>query len=256
MASPADQSAIFEVGSSTHPFAFACACVRVACRRYLCSFPETARQETHARSLRLAGCWWHALGACRVRRCPCKSVMPSSAVGVVQVFVHAAWAPDEDEATPGQDEAEEQVLRQKHQEAEEAGFSRFGERIGALHDRFGSLPPPTWWQDVTDSQLAVGFSEGAAAARAHALVSPLWWVDMSPTNKALVVVRDGGLTLFSASDEFSSPRADWEGLPVSGERGFQWRRVAWSQDGKICVRYVGDHQTEWPVDGMKGCGSG
>ena len=151
----------------------------------------------------------------------------------LQAFVHAAWAPDENEATLGEDEPEEQAQRQKQQEAEQAGFCKFGERTGALHDCVGSLPPPAWWQDVTDSQLAVGFGEGAAAARVHALVSPLWWVDMSPTNKALVVVRDSGLTLFSASDEFSSPRADWEGLPVSGERGFQWRRVAWSQDGSI-----------------------
>lgn len=150
-----------------------------------------------------------------------------------QVFVHAAWAPDEDEATPGQGEAEEVVQQQKHHETEDAGFRKYGERVGALHERAASLPPPEWWQDVTDSQLAVGFGGGAAAARVHALLSPLWWVDMSPNNKALVVVRDSGMTLFSASDEFSSPRADWEGLPVSGERGFQWRRVAWSLDGSV-----------------------
>ena len=151
-----------------------------------------------------------------------------------QEFVHAAWAPDEDEETPGsqQGDAVERAQQQKHQEAEEAGFRRFGERINALHHCAGSLPPPAWWQDVTDSPLAVGVGGGAAAARIHALLSPLWWVDMSPNNKALVVVRDSGLTLFSAADEFSSPRADWEG-PVSGEPGFQWRRVAWSQDGAI-----------------------
>ena len=155
--------------------------------------------------------------------------------GRAQVFVHAAWAPDEDEETPGsqQGEAAERAQQQKHQEAEEAGFRRFGERISALHHCAGSLPPPAWWQDVTDLPLAVGVGGGAAAARVHALLSPLWWVDMSPNNKALVVVRDSGLTLFSAADEFSSPRADWEGLPVLGERGFQWRRVAWSQDGAI-----------------------
>jgi hypothetical protein len=161
-------------------------------------------------------------------------VTVSAAGGGAQVFVHAAWAPDEDEETPGsqQGEAVERVQQQKHQEAEEAGFRRFGERISALHQCAGSLPPPAWWQDVTDSPLAVGVGGGAAAARVHALLSPLWWVDMSPNNNALVVVRDSGLTLFSAADEFSSPRADWEG-PVSGERGFQWRRVAWSQDGAI-----------------------
>ena len=116
------------------------------------------------------------------------------------------------------------------QEAEEAGFRRYAERVGALRQRVGTLPPPQWWQDLADAQLAVGVTGGAAAARVHALLSPLWSIDMPPNNKALVVVRDDGLTLFSASDEFSSPRADWEGLPVSGERGFQWRRVAWSPD--------------------------
>ena len=150
--------------------------------------------------------------------------------------MHAAWAPDEDEAmhtTSSSGDAEDFVQQQKHHEAEEAGFRTFGERIGALYQRAVSLPLPSWWQDVTDSQLAVGLGGGAAAVRVHALLSPLWWVDMSPNNKALVVVRDSGLTLFSASDEFSSPRADWEGLPVSGERGFQWRRVAWSLDGSF-----------------------
>jgi len=164
-----------------------------------------------------------------VRGVSCARASGSMTISGAQVFVHAAWAPDEYAATPGCSEVEER----ENTEAEEVGLCKFGERVGALHQRLGSLPPPAWWQDVTDSQLAVGFGNGAAAARTHALLAPLWWVDMSPTNKALVVVRDSGLTLFSASDEFSSPRADWEGLPVSGERGFQWRRVAWSQDGSI-----------------------
>ena len=164
-----------------------------------------------------------------VRGVSCARASGSMTISGAQVFVHAAWAPDEDAATPGCSDVEER----ENTEAEEVGLCKFGERVGALHQRLSSLPPPAWWQDVTDSQLAVGFGGGAAAARTHALLAPLWWVDMSPTNKALVVVRDSGLTLFSASDEFSSPRADWEGLPVSGERGFQWRRVAWSQDGSI-----------------------
>ena len=88
------------------------------------------------------------------------------------MFVHAVWAPDEDEETPGQCEAAERAQQQRHQEAEEAGFRRFGERIGALHQRAGALPPPAWWQDVTDSHLAVGVGGGAAAARVHALLSP------------------------------------------------------------------------------------
>ena len=51
------------------------------------------------------------------------------------------------------------------QEAEEAGFRRYAERVGALRQRVGTLPPPQWWQDLADAQLAVGVTGGAAAAR-------------------------------------------------------------------------------------------
>ena len=150
---------------------------------------------------------------------------------VFQVFLHAEWAPDD-----GDGAAETEWDAEDEEEAAKA----CGKQILELLEYGKALPPPAWQVASEDGSIAAHLRRellgGGAAARAHSLLRPCWWLELSPNRKALAVVHDTGVTIFSSADEFSEPKCEWE-APLSdsnvpGSAG-QWRRVAWNEDATV-----------------------
>ena len=151
------------------------------------------------------------------------------------MFLHAEWAPDDGEVA-----AEQSGDGDWGSADEENAANAYGKQVLELLDHGKALPPPAWQVASEDGGIAAHLRRellgGGAAARTHSLLRPCWWLELSPNRKALAVVHDSGVTIFTAADEFSEPKCEWE-APLSdsnvpGSAG-QWRRVAWDEDATI-----------------------
>lgn len=145
-----------------------------------------------------------------------------------EVFVHAEWTPDDYE-----EDGESESVREFQEEIEQEGARRFEEGLVSACAR--QAAPLLSWQ--AGKELGIGLLGGGMlgpAARARALLRPSWSLLLSPSLRSLAISREGGVSLLSADDEFSSPRGEWEAPPASGPAGAgQWRRMAWSADGGL-----------------------
>ena len=146
-----------------------------------------------------------------------------------EVFVHAEWMPDDDDWEEGESGGGGEF----QEEIEVEGGRMFEEGLVAACAR--KPAPLLSWQ--AGKELGIGLLGGGMlgpAARARALLRPSWSLLLSPNLRSLALSRDGGVSLLSADDEFSSPRGEWEAPPASGPAGAgQWRRMAWSADGNL-----------------------
>lgn len=153
-----------------------------------------------------------------------------------EVFLHAEWDADADETTPGETQGRDEIQQDVEAAQEEEGSASFSEQIFSLIRKQKSLPPPAWQLESEDASIETQLRRslvGGGAARAHALYRPSWWLEVSPNGGKLALVRDSGLTILSATDEFSSPRFEWDGpSEMAGPMG-RWRRVAWNEDASI-----------------------
>mmetsp|Transcript_20857 Transcript_20857/g.69636 ORF Transcript_20857/g.69636 Transcript_20857/m.69636 type:complete len:2210 (-) Transcript_20857:31-6660(-) len=163
-----------------------------------------------------------------------------------ELFVHAVWKPDIDEGMDGEDRAHpDDVATQQAEglpcnEKEIQGYQSFARSLVTLSDRATTLPDPYWLSTIEDgkfsSQLRLGYANGEAAARMHALARKAWNLELSPTKKLLIIIHEIGLTLLSGSDEFCLPKAEWSSTIDYGSMfsAGKWRRVAWEQEGS-CI---------------------
>jgi hypothetical protein len=174
-----------------------------------------------------------------------------------EVFVHAEWSPDADD-----DRSQADDIRQDEDESEKDGQRRFADGLLAACSR--KAAPLLSWQAGKDLGLGIlGGGMHGPAGRARALLRPSWSLLLSPTCQNLAVSRDGGVTLLSGEDEFSSPRGEWEAAASTGPMSSgQWRRMAWSHDGMLLA--VSDaygratllsHQALRPVARMQAVGT-
>eukprot|EP00960_Hanusia_phi_P052270 761361-Hanusia_phi.AAC.7 len=163
-----------------------------------------------------------------------------------ELFVHAIWKPDADDGMDEENRAHPDDVEAQEGEGlpcnenEIQGYRTYGKSLVALSDRATTLPDPFWFSTIEDgkfsSQLRLGYANGEAAARMHALVRRAWNLELSPTKKVLVVSHETGLTLLSGSDEFCLPKAEWNSTTDYGSvySSCKWRRVAWEQEGS-CI---------------------